>query len=292
MTESRELPEARRGGPGGLHVGELKLRRLLAGESLGAEHDSVISHAATCPECARRIEGITAEQRGFEQNISFDRFAAGVERAARVPSLQARRSWWARPASTRSFLTVMSFGSVAALVALLVGVRPLFEAARMRAGAAAGAAADAANRIKGAASAEVTVRVAPPENGHQRIAAPDAPEPLSVGERIRVGVKPGPHRYLFAISIDDNGALTPLYPEDGTSVELPRSGALQYLPDSLELTGRGFERLIVLLTDEPLELDTVRAAAASAFAKADRNLLRLPSLAIRGEQFQRTFLKP
>ena len=275
------------------HLPELTLRRLFAGESLGAGHDVAAAHAARCPECARRLAGLADEQRAFEARISFDRFAAGVERAARFPerAAAAPRRWWARPASTRSFMTVMGAGSIAAALALVVGARPIFQQARLR--HAREAAVEASNRTKGAGPASVTFRIAPPppDEGPQRTAAAEGPEPLSMGERIRVGVQAGKHRYLFAVSIDDQAVVTPLYPESGTSMPLP-GGGMHYLPDSLELTGHGAERVVVLLSEQPLELDGIRRAVAAAFRRAGGDLAHLPNLALPGTQFHRTFLKP
>lgn len=272
------------------HLGDLSLRRFRAGEHLDV---ALVGHVSGCAECTRRLDALAEEQRAFEQRISFDRFAAGVERAARVPGPAAAPSlrWLGRPASTRSFLTVMSVGTLAAGFALFLGLRPLLESNRVRRENNVEATA-AANRIKGSATATVTFRIAPPDGGPQRTAAWEAPEPLAVGERIRVGVQPGGRRFLFAFAIDDKGTVTPLYPEVGTSMPLPNSGRMQYLPDSLELTGRGSERLVVLLTDAPLELDVVRRSATAAFLKAGGNLLRLPDLGLGGQQFHRTFLKP
>ncbi len=294
MTEASDetIDGPRRGAP---HLGDLRLRRFFAGEHLGPEHESVAAHASTCVDCARRLAAIVEEQRAFEGQISFDRFAAGVKRAARVPAAENSRAWWNRPASARSFLTIMSIGSVAAVLALVVGVRPLFESARLRHVRTAELdRVDSLNRLKGGLPrAAVTVRIAAAENEmRQRTVGTERPEPLTVGERIRVGVDPGSHGFLFAASIDDAGNVTPLYPEVGTSMPLPRGGRMQYLPDSLELTGKGKERLIVLLTDEPLEPDTVRRAAATAFRAVGGNLDKLPNLALPGEQFHRTFVKP
>jgi hypothetical protein len=272
------------------HLGELKLRRFLAGESLGTEHEAAAAHVAGCAECGRRLDAFGIEQRAFQNQISFDRFAAGVERAARVPSPPARSHWWSRPATTRSFVTMLSLGSAAAVLALVMGVRPLFQAARLR--SAADMEIERTNRIKGDVHAAVTIRIAPQDDGPQRSASADAVEPLAVGERIRVGVQPGLHRFLFAVSVDDKGSVTPLYPEVGISMPLPRGGRLQYLPDSLELTGKGSERLIVLLTDEPLEFDSILHAVKKALARVNGNLAQLPHLALAGEQFHRMFLKP
>ena len=292
MTETTEdgKQSIRRDG----HLGELKLRRLFAGEMLGDSHEVDAAHVAGCAECTRRLAGLGEEQRAFESRISFDRFAAGVERAARVPGPAAAssRGWGARPASTRSFLTVMGLGAVAAALVLVVGVRPIFRNARER--EAQQAEFEATNRTKGVFAPAVVFRIAPPppDEGPQRTAASDGAEPLAAGERIRVGVQAGGRRYLFAIAIDDKGAVTPLYPESGTSMPLPSGSRMHYLPDSLELTGRGTERLVVLLTDQRFELDTVRRAVAVAFQKAGGDLLRLPNLGIPGQQFHRTFLKP
>ena len=281
-------------GPARGHVSELRLRRLFAGELEGADRAAIEAHVAGCADCARRLELVRGEQRAFEEQISFDRFAAGVERAARVPATPASAApgkrnarWWSRPTNTWSFVGVFSLGAVASAVALIVTARPLFEEARFRTEANS---ARSLNRVKGGAS--LTVRVAPAREGPQRTAAVATPEALGTGERLRIGVKAGGRRYLFAVSVDDAGVVTPLYPEAGTSVQLPPGDGLQYLPDSIELTGRGLERLIVLLTDQPAELDNIRRAVEEAFAKAKGDLTKLPDLEVAGDQFHRTFIKP
>jgi hypothetical protein len=289
-TSSVRTPGGLNGdGPARGHLGELRLRRLFAGELGDAERVDAEAHVAACFECGRRLEGVGAEQRSFEEQISFDRFAAGVERAARVAAPPARARWWTRPTSTWSFVSVFSLGAVASAAALIVTARPLFQEARVR---TAANLARGTNHLKGGEAAGMTVRVAPPDDGPQRTAAVDTPEPLGTGERLRIGVRAGGRRYLFAITVDDAGAVTPLYPETGTSVALPPGEDLQYLPESVELTGRGLERLVVVLTDEPTELDIMRRAAVAAFAKAKGDLTRLPELAIAGDQFHRTFIKP
>src|SRR6185436_1894900 len=74
------------------HIGELTLRRRRAGEALGSDGPAIEAHATSCADCRARIRALDDEQRRFEQEISFDRFAAGVERAARGASTaRARR---------------------------------------------------------------------------------------------------------------------------------------------------------------------------------------------------------
>ena len=68
------------------HIGELTLRRRRAGEALGPDGPAIDAHATSCADCRARIRALDDEQRRFEQEISFDRFAAGVERAARSAS--------------------------------------------------------------------------------------------------------------------------------------------------------------------------------------------------------------
>jgi hypothetical protein len=251
------------------HLGELALRRHRAGEALPGDAGA---HIAACAECRARERALDDEQRRFEQEISFDRFAAGVERAARGADGRAARGrrvlrgWMAAPvfAAAAAVVLVVSFTS---------GPR------RPYVGTKGGAA--------------ITVRVAGGA-GAQRTAAVGAPEALAPGERVRIGYEPGPHRYLLALSVDDRGTVTPLYPESGRSVPTAKGpgGAVRYLPDSVEFTEAGTERLIVILSDQPLEVEAARRAARAAYDKAKGDILHLPALDLPGEQFQRTFIKP
>ncbi|MBX7101548.1 MAG: ACP synthase, partial [Myxococcaceae bacterium] len=63
------------------HPGELTLRQILA-QDASAE---LVAHAAACEQCKVRLKALEDEQRRFEAAIPFERFAAGVERAARTP---------------------------------------------------------------------------------------------------------------------------------------------------------------------------------------------------------------
>jgi hypothetical protein len=248
------------------HIGELTLRRLRAGEALGPGAMAIEAHATSCPECRARARALDDEQRRFEQEISFDRFAAGVERAARGAQTRRRsglgRLWMAAP-----------LVAMAAAVALVATFRP-----------------HEANRTKGGAG--MTVRVA--GGGGQRDARVEGAERLARGERLRIGYQPEGHRYLLSLSIDDHGTVTPLYPERGASLPVPdgAASATRYLPDSLELTGAGLERIVVVLSDQPIDVDAAKKAARAAYDKAGGDLGRLPRLGLPGEEFSRTFAKP
>lgn len=256
------------------HLGELTLRRLRAGELSGEAASSMRAHLESCPPCAAKLERLSDEQQRFESELSFDRFAAGVERAAREQT--------ARQVSSRWHVRLYPVLGMAAAAILTVSL-----------GGGSGIVAQhATNRTKGAGgSVEIVVA---PATGPQRTASPNpaAPEGLTAGDRLRLGFAPGQHRYLTSISIDEEGQITPLYPEVGSSLAVSSGNTIQYLPESLELTGSGLERVIVLLSDRPLELEAVRRAADEAFHQAGGNLTDLGPLKIEGEQFHRTFLKP
>jgi len=254
------------------HIGELTLRRRRAGEALGAEGPAIEAHATACAECRARIRALDDEQRRFEQEISFDRFAAGVERAARTPRVAPRRPF----VPTRVWAPVLA---MAAGIALVVTVGPFGEKA-------------GPNRTKGGGGG-IVLRI--DGKGGQRSARVDGAEALARGERLRLGYQAGGHRYLLSLSIDDRGTVTPIYPEQGRSVEITEKGAAsttRFLPESMELTGAGTERIVVLLSDEPLDVEMAARAARVAYERAGGDLLRLPALGLPGEEFSRTFSKP
>jgi hypothetical protein len=258
------------------HIGELALRRRRAGETLGAEEAVIEAHASTCAECKARIRALDDEQRRFEAAISFDRFAAGVERAARTPTARRR-------APLRSWMVVPTLAMAAAVAVVATFHGPLHApSGRVKPSGYDG--------IKGGAG--MIVRVAGAAG--QRTASVDATEPLSPGERLRIGYQTGGHRYLLSLSIDEHGEVTPLYPEQGASLTVPAgvSSATHFLPDSIELTGAGLERIIVVLSDQPVDMAVARQAVRAAYDRAGGDLGRLPRLDLPGEQFTRNFAKP
>jgi len=260
------------------HIGELDLRRVRAGETLGARASAIEAHAASCTECKARLRALDDEQRRFESEISFDRFAAGVERATRGTSAASRRR-----APVRRWMVVPTL-AMAAAVAVVVTFHGPFHGPWTR------IHPPGYDGIKGGAG--VIVRVAGVAG--QRTARLDAAEPLSAGDRLRIGYQTGGHRYLLSLSIDEHGEVTPLYPEEGASLTVPAGvpSATHFLPDSLELTGTGLERIIVVLSDQPVDMRAARQAARAAYDRAGGDLGHLPRLDLPGEQFTRTFAKP
>src|SRR6476469_2119948 len=93
-------------------IGELTLRRRRAGELLGPDGPAIEAHATSCADCRARIRALDDEQRRFEQEISFARFAAGVERAARGARAPRRL--------LRARVWIPSLAGMAAAAAMLV----------------------------------------------------------------------------------------------------------------------------------------------------------------------------
>jgi hypothetical protein len=254
------------------HVAEILLRRQRAGELEGAEREGVLAHTDRCAHCRARLSTLEEEQRAFERQIPFERFSAGVERAARESRRRAEpRARWLYP--------VMA---AAAAVTLVTIAQPVMRSDD--------AAPRVSNRVKGG-GAGIELRIAMGGGGPQRAATPDAPEPIIAGEHLRLAYRSGGHPYVTAVTVDAEGVVGPLHPEAGGSETVTGAGeALQYLP-AFELTGRGPERVVLILSDAPLGFEDVRAAAEHAFEAAGRDVTRMGDLAVKGEQFHRTLLK-
>lgn len=242
-----------------IHPGAMTLRRLFAAEPVG---NDVSSHVEACSECRAKLKVLEDEQKKFEAVIPFERFSAGVERAGRTP----RRVPLERKPQ-RMLLALAAGLVVMASVPLILSAgndTPI-------------------NRVKGG-GVQVVVRGA--MNGPQRPGSddPSRPEPLASGEAVRIGFEPGHGAFLQAITVDDQGKVEPLF-----AGKAPADG---FLPDAMELTGKGLERMIFVFSEEPLPMGELEKAARVRYDEARGNLLQMGNLEVRGEQYHRTFLKP
>jgi len=249
------------------HPGVMTLRRLQSGEAVG---DEVTQHTQACEVCRASLASFVAEQQQFEQDISFDRFAAGVERAARQASTPVVRRQWPQ--------VLMA---LAAGLTLIVGAQVVLSQVEP---------AGTTNRVKGGAAVSVVVA----GGGPQRTASENAgvPEALAAGERVRIGITPEGWKYALVASIDDGGEITPIYVDNGRSLAIGATKDTVWLPESLEFTGTGLEHVIVILSATPLTLDQIAAPLQLAYKDARGDLTKLGSLPLPGQQFHRTFLKP
>jgi hypothetical protein len=247
------------------HLSEWTLRRFQVGELPGSDAMQAQAHVAGCMDCKRVLEGFRKDQLRLEAEIPFERFAASVERVVDRPSGAARPR-------LNGLLVAM-----AATVLLAVAVKPLLSSAPAP-----------VNRMKGGAVAELRI-------GHeqaQRVAQPGTPEPLAPGERVRLGYTAGAHRYVLAVSVDAAGEVSALYPEAGTSLPVEGGEEMHWLPESLVFTGSGDERVVVVFSEEPLEVEAVRAAAQRAFEAGGRSVEAMPPLEVDGEQTHWVLRKP
>jgi len=258
-----------------LHLGELRLRRFRAGEFSDEAHEEIARHTAECGSCRAKLRLLQEEQRQFERDIPFERFAGGVERACRVP----------RPRPTRRWAMGSAFGLVAAAAVVVLLWRP---SARVgdRGGQDVGGAAGF-NRTKGALSA--VVRIASASGGAQRSLPPTESTTLQPGERIRLGYNTAAPGYLVAVSVDDAGEVSPLYPEGGGSLPVRPTQHVTFLPDSLELTGSGRERVFLLLAERPLDGAAVKKSVRDAHSRAKGDLASLPMPTFAGRTDVRPF---
>ncbi len=247
----------------GGHPGELTLRRLRAGELNGPDREPLTQHTQRCARCRARLAVIDEEQSAFARDIPFDRFAGGVERAARVP----------RPRRLGRRLMLPAMAALAAAAALV------FALPASPPGDGGG------NRIKGDGVA-VVLRVASADGQQRSLPSgmdgrAEASARLSPGDRLRIGIQTSGRRHVIAIAIDDRGEVTPLYPEAGAAVAIDPASDPVYLPDSFELTGVGRERIVVLVADRPLALADALLAARNGWSRARGDLgamaIELPS---------------
>ena len=242
------------------HTGELHLRRFRVGELEGADRDAVEKHLAGCESCQTKLAELTLEQASFEQQISFERFAGGVERASRVPSRPPPRAIW--------FGGITGLAAAAALAMVAFGPRP-----GQLGPEPLPSASGARNTLKGDGLG-VDLRVAGPD-GRQHSVPTSEPAALEAGARIRIGVRTLAPRYLVALSLDEQGEVSLLYPNGNESLALPAGPTTTYLPGSLEFLGQGQERVFVLLAEKPFATEAALSAARAALAKAEGDVARM-----------------
>ena len=222
-----------------------------------------------------QLRALDAEQADFEHAVPFEAFAAGVKQATRFaapPPLPSRPRRW-----------IWGGAGTLALVAAAFAVVPRWTDSLR----------SPVSRLKGADD-PVVVRVS---DGHrQRDALPH--ERLAPGERVRIGIKAPSAVQVVVMSIDEQGVTTPLYPQTGAnplaaSLVIGGQPDFVFLPDSVEFTGHGQERLVILLADTRLSVAAVAASLRDAFVKAQGQVASLEPPAREGlATFSFLFDKP
>lgn len=258
MDESLEIPGLR-----SPTCSRRSLERLRAGELHGPEESTVRAHAASCARCGADLAQLEREAAEFKAEVPFERFEAKVE----AKQAQRRRGRVAGPVSL----------ALAAGIALILVWGPMKAILGSQGGR---------NLTKGGSVLELFVG----GTGAAPRLAQDG-EALAPGERVRVGYQAPEKKYVMVLSVDEAGVATALYPESGPSLPVDKSAGTHLMPDSLELTGQGLERVIALFSDEPLEVRAVLEAASKEFTRSGR-LDRMAELPLRAEQSAKTLKKP
>lgn len=259
MDEALSIPGTRPPG-----CSPAALLRLHAGELTGNDAANVRAHAAACGRCGADLAALERTAGEIARGASFDAFAAGVRaRIRRRPALPT--AWTAAALALAAGLAVVV--AAGPLRAVLLG-RP-----------------DGHNLRKGGVAVELYVG----GPGAAARVARDG-EALAPGERVRVGYAAAGRRSVAVVSVDDAGRVTPLYPERGVSLPADLSAGVHLLPDSVEFTGMGLERVIAVFADEPLEVAQVAQAARAEFARA-RAVERMGALPLPVEQSSRLVRK-
>jgi hypothetical protein len=146
------------------------------------------------------------------------------------------------------------------------------------------------NRLKGGATAELRIAG---DDGSQRAVPSGDTDTLQPGERVRVGYVAGSYRYVLALSVDEAGAVSPLYSESGMSLPVePPGDKRHWLPESVEFTGSGDERVMVVLSERPLKVDEVVAAARRAWESARGKVAEMSTLGVDGDESHWLLHKP
>ena len=232
------------------HPGELRLRRHRIGELAGVEAQAIAAHLADCPDCRTRLDALEDEQRAFAAQIPFDRFAGGVERAARVPRT--------RPVSRRSLIAGSGL-ALAAAAALVLVIRP-----------GGGGERAGSNRLKGG-DFEARLQIALASGG-QRALDPGAHAALRAGDQLRLGYRAATPGHLVAVSVDDAGAVSLLYPEQGDTLPVAAARAFDFLPGSITLTGTGRERIYMITSARVVGVEEVVRTVGAAHTRAAGDL--------------------
>jgi hypothetical protein len=251
MDEALQVSGLRPAGCSAMLIG-----RLHAGELSVEEAAKARSHVASCPRCAATLAALERDAAELPKALPFEPF---VDRTlSKTRAKRTRRAAW-------TGVTL----ALAACLAVVVVAGPLRQALF---------SGSRRNLHKGAGVMELYVR-----NNDAQVRLAGERESLARGERVRVGYEAADRSYVAVVSVDDTGLVTPLYPEKGQSLRAENSPGMHVLPDSVEFTGAGYERVITLFTDEPVPVNALVAATKKAFEKAG-SVEAMGSLDLPGEQ--------
>ena len=257
MDELLQIPGLRRDG-----CSTGMVRRLRAGELGSDEAGRVREHLKTCTHCAQLLAELDADAAEFARQVPFDHFVSKTTALRESLSSQERRQ--------RRRIVAGATAALAAGLVVVIVAGPLKRSFSTP--------TPEHTRPKGGGMIELYVG----GEGPQTRLAKDG-EVLAAGERLRVGYQAADHRYLAVISVDAAGEVTPLYPEAGESLRAETRPGVHLLPESVEFTSPGFERVIAVFSDRPVNVESLATSAKHAFVKAG-TVENMGALEVAGEQ--------
>ena len=286
MTAATDPAGSDNRGGADAHPGELQLRRFRAGEFAPAQRQQIEQHTAPVVAAAPAwLPSTTSNAPSNAPSPSNVSPAGSSARPARRRRDRAR--CWRRP-------WVMPAFSLAAAAAVVLVLRSPAVERPDGAGhidSAGHSHGFGFNQRKGATVA-ATLRIASADGRTQRT-LPEGPASahaqLAPGEQLRLGYDTDQPRHLIALSLDDQGVITPLYPETGVSLPIAPAAGTTYLPDSIQLTGAGQERIFLMIADGSFSMEAAVATVLAAQLKAGE---QLDTAAMMSTGFARGALAP
>lgn len=227
------------------------LRRFHFGELSGQEKAAVEEALERDPEAKARLERMRAEEAAFLERTDLALESAKIVERMRAPATEGLA------ARLRRLFGGSGLRLAAALV-VLVALIPF--------GRALWSPAPGPNRTKGSVQLEMFVKdgagVRRGEDGMR----------LREGDQVQFRYRAVGRRYVFVVSADSRGVLSPLYPDLPTRSIPVRPDGRHTLEGSIILDDAvGPERIFAVFSDEPLTFDTIREALED---EADLTALR------------------
>ena len=247
------------------------LERYWLGELEDAQARRIQAHLDTCAHCRKRVAAFEEERAGFLRTMPFDAFYRDLEARWHRADAQARSG--ERTGASRSGAAPILSRWHRFLVGVVERLRALSGPRWVLAAAATALVLvvvpqlgrlpgllDSGPRVKAPAIGPGPLEVILLRGG--RISPAESGDVFHAGDRLQFRVTPGTWHYLHLVSLDDQGKLTPFFPDDGSPSLALRPDPGQLLPGAVVLDDFvGLERIFAVFSPEPLDYGEVEEAA-------------------------------
>jgi hypothetical protein len=232
---------------------QFELVQAISGVTQPGKTQAILDHTQACPRCRGIVTQLKHDRHDFLNRHPTDIGSAQIIARAHQQKRSSRLALWLAPAS-------------AALAALLLVIL-LLESPQPGPGI----------RTKGEISLKFYI-----QQGDQAIPGKSGGI-YHENDRIQFVYSSGANRYLFLVSIDDQGKVSNFNHEKKTSSVSIIPGANRVLAGSIILDDSiGPERIFAIFSNQPLRFDQIRQAARSAYTelrshgKSVEDLTQLP----------------